>query len=143
MSRWTRRREPSRGQALIEFTVVIPIFLSVVLGLVEGSYYAAATVAVNHATHEGARYGVLATTSSLTDIQSRVQGSADPLAALGTSDITVRLNGATCNEACYDARVAGDRLTVITDFDHVPITGYIFPGLVFPADAQAELWVER
>jgi Flp pilus assembly protein TadG len=142
VSRWWRRRTRSSGQALVEFTFVIPVFLAVVLGIVEGSYYAVATVAVNHATHEGARYGVLETTTNVSDIQTRVRAAADPVATLGTTDITLRLNGSTCNEACYDAREAGDRLTVVTNFDHRPISSYIFPGLVFPADAQAELWVE-
>ena len=137
-----RRRTRSAGQALVEFTFVVPVFLGVVFGLAEGAYYAVATVAVNHATHEGARQGVLETTADLTDLQDRVQAAAEPVAALGTSDIAVELNGASCNEACFDAREGGDRLTVITNYDHVPLTGYIFPGLAFPADAQAELWVE-
>ena len=138
----SHRRARNAGQALVEFTVVVPIFLGVALGLFEGAYYAAATVAVNHATHEGARAGVLETTADVTDIIARVREAAEPVAALGSPDITLELNGATCDEACYDAREAGDRLTVITDYDHVPLTSYIFSGLVFPADAQAELWVE-
>lgn len=142
MSLLMRRRPRSAGQALVEFTFVVPVFLGIVLGLFEGAYYAVATVAVNHATHEGARQGVLETTPDLIDVQERVQEAAHPVAALGFSDITLELNGVACDDACFDGREAGDRLTVITDHDHIPLTGFIFEGLVFPADAQAELWVE-
>ena len=142
MSRISRLRSRSAGQALVEFTFVVPVFLGVVFGLFEGAYYAVATVAVNHATHEGARQGILETTADLTDIIAAVQEAAEPVASLGSPDITLELNGTTCNEACYDGRQAGDRLTVVTNYDHVPLSGYIFSGLVFPADAQAELWVE-
>ena len=56
------RNARRRGQALVEFSLVLPIFMLVFLGIAEGGYYIVATTTVSHATHEGARYGILETT---------------------------------------------------------------------------------
>jgi Flp pilus assembly protein TadG len=138
----TPTRTKGRGQALAEFALVIPLFLLVFLGVVEGGYYVVATTIVSHATHEGARFGVLDSTVSRAAVRTRVQQRAAPVVSLATGDINLRLNGASCNDACYDARVAGDRLMVRTTYTHRPLVGYVFPGITFPANADSELLVE-
>ena len=49
---------------------------------------------------------------------------------------------ASCNDSCYQGREPGDRLGVRTAYTHTPLVGYVFPGLSFPANADAELLVE-
>lgn len=136
----TSRRE--RGQSLAEFALVIPVFLLIVLGIAEGGYYVAATTIVSHATHEGARQGVLESTSDLIAITDRVQDAANPIVWIEDGDVSFRLNDGTCDDSCYSTRQTGDRLEVTTQYSHRPLVGYIFEGLAFPANAEAELWVE-
>jgi Flp pilus assembly protein TadG len=135
-------RRRSRGQSLAEFALAIPLFFLVFLGVAEGGYYVVATTIVSHATHEGARYGVLDSTASRAAVRTRVQQRAAPVVSLAATAITLRLNGSTCNDSCYDARVAGDRLMVKTNYTHTPLVGYVFPGLSFPANTESELLVE-
>ena len=141
-SRSPSPRQRSRGQSLAEFALVIPLMFLVFLGVAEGGYYVVATTIVSHATHEGARYGVLDSTASRAAVRTRVQQRAAPVVALATSAVNLRLNGASCNDACYDARAAGDRLMVRTTYTHTPLVGYVFSGISFPANADSELLVE-
>ena len=114
--------------------------------------WAAASTAVNSATHEGARLGVLETTASRGTIRARVKTAASPIVSIASSKITLRLakaNGdgtwqapGNCNNACYQAREKDDLLIVSTDYSHTPLLGYVFPGITIPSSASAELTVE-
>jgi Flp pilus assembly protein TadG len=147
MSRRTRPR--SRGQALAEFALAVPLFFLVFLGVAEGGYYVVATTIVSHATHEGARLGVLDSTMFRDDIRTRVQNRAAPVVSLTATAISVNLDATNnandctnCNNTQYNNRAAGDRLQVRTTYTHRPLVGYVFPGLSFPANARSELLVE-
>ncbi len=136
-----RGRAGSRGQSLAEFALVAPLFLLVVIGIAEGGYYVAASATVNHATHEGARFGVLASTADKDAVVNRVQDAAS--AIVGSSELTVGVCvEGTCTNSAYDSRDTGDRLKVSTQYTHTPLLGYVFSGLTFPANAEAELLVE-
>jgi Flp pilus assembly protein TadG len=146
------RRQRSRGQALVEFSLAIPLFMAIVVGIAEGGYYVAATTIVNSATHEGARLGVIGTTALPGTIQARVKEAAAPIVGLSDAAISLRLakvqeDGthaalAACDAACYGTRTTEDWLVVDVAYTHVPLVGYLFPGLTFPANATAELTVE-
>ena len=146
------RRRRSRGQSLAEFSLAIPLFMLVFLAIAEGGYYVAATTIVSSATHEGARLGVLESTSSRAVIRNRVQEAAGPIVSLDSTAINLEIakvnadgtyqSLASCNNTCYTARKKDDRLVVATAYTHTPLVGYVFRGITFPADAQAELTVE-
>lgn len=131
----------SRGQSLVEFALVAPLFLLVVISIAEGGYYVVASSTVNHATHEGARLGVLASTTTKDDVVSRVQDAASAIVGSSQLTIGVCVDG-TCTNAAYDSRNTGDRLKVSTQYTHTPLLGYVFSGLTVPANAEAELLVE-
>jgi Flp pilus assembly protein TadG len=147
MSRRSRPR--SRGQALAEFALAVPLFFLVFLGVAEGGYYVVATTIVSHATQEGARFGVLDSTVSRDAVRTRVQNRAAPVVALTATAITLNLDATNnandctnCTNTQYNARAAGDRLQVRTTYTHMPLVGYVFPGLSFPANSRSELLVE-
>lgn len=50
-------RRPRRGQALVEFAVILPTFLLVLLGIMEFGFVFAHYVTMEYATREGARMG--------------------------------------------------------------------------------------
>jgi hypothetical protein len=49
----------SRGQAMVELAFTLPIFLVILLGLVEGGRYVFYSETLNHAAREGARYAII------------------------------------------------------------------------------------
>lgn len=137
-----QRRRKSRGQSLVEFAMAAPLFFLVFLGVAEGGYFVVATTIVSHATHEGARFAILDSTVSRDDVRTRVQQRAAPVVPLTATAINLRLDDVSCNNACYTGRQPGQRLAVRTTYTHTPLVGYVFPGLTFPANAEAELLVE-
>lgn len=141
MGRGAGRRQ-SRGQALVEFALVIPIFFTAIVGIAEGGYYVMASTLVNHAAQEGARLAILESTANTVAVRNRVSHEAAPGTTLAASDITIRVNGSIVDDASFADRETGDRLSVEVAYDHAPLVGYIFPGLTFPASAASELWVE-
>jgi len=55
--RFIRRRSRSRGQALVEFALVVPIFFLLLFGFIDVARYVYTTTAYGQAAREGARYG--------------------------------------------------------------------------------------
>jgi Flp pilus assembly protein TadG len=60
-SRWKRHRR-ERGQSLVEFALVLPVFLILVFGIIDFSMALRSYVTLTNATREGARYGALGAT---------------------------------------------------------------------------------
>jgi Flp pilus assembly protein TadG len=54
-----RHRRHSIGQAMVELAFTLPIFLVILLGLVEGGRYVFYSETLNHAAREGARYAII------------------------------------------------------------------------------------
>ena len=52
-----RRREARSGQALVEFALIVPVFLLLLLGLLEFGFIFDHAMTVSYATREGARSG--------------------------------------------------------------------------------------
>lgn len=51
-----RRRDRSRGQSLVEFALVVPIFFLLLFGFIDVGRYVYTTTAYGQAAREGARY---------------------------------------------------------------------------------------
>lgn len=58
------RRQRRRGQALVEFTLVAPIFFLLLFGIVEAGRFMFYYEVLNNATREGARYAIVNGASS-------------------------------------------------------------------------------
>jgi hypothetical protein len=52
-----RRRSTGRGQGLVEFALVLPVFLLLMFGLIDGGRYVFMNNALSQAAREGARVG--------------------------------------------------------------------------------------
>lgn len=139
--RWRNRRAGVRsdaGQALVETALAVPIFLILVLAIVEGAAYAFAITSVQHATHEGGRLAALPDTTTETVVKARVTDRAAPI-EVSSEDIAVSVNsGATP----FSLRETGDRVHVTVTIDYQPLTSAIFGGLTFAVSADAEYRVE-
>jgi Flp pilus assembly protein TadG len=130
-----------RGQTLVEFALVTPLLLLTTLGLMEGGYYAMAITSVNHGTQEGARLAILPSTANVGAVQTRVRERSQPISVLA-ADVCVTIPPATACGGGFGSRKRGDKVIVATAYTHVPLVGYVFPGLTFPMNARSELFVE-
>lgn len=133
-----RRRPCSAGQGLVEFALSVPIFLVVVLALMEGGSYALAVTSLQSAAQHGARLAALPLTDGEADVEAEVIEHAGPV-AVNASQITVSVNG---GGTTFADRETGDRVRVTIDFAYRPLTSVLFGGAVFGLAADAEYVVE-
>ena len=75
LARLARKRED--GQSLVEFALVIPIFLLVLFAIVDFGMAFHAWITVTNSAREGARIGAVRATSA--DIEQRVRDTATSL----------------------------------------------------------------
>jgi Flp pilus assembly protein TadG len=76
MARWSRRLRPERGQALVEFALVVPLMLVLVFAVVDFGRAYLVWVTLRHASFEAARDGSTGDTQS--GIVARAQSAAGP-----------------------------------------------------------------
>ena len=114
------RRRRSRGQALVEFALVIPVFFMLLFGLIDLGHFVYVSNALNQAAREAARVGSVAGfTQDCSGVPSRAQciqqvavgrmaGTPTPTVTSGCS----RIIGTGPITVGADQCRAGDRLTV-------------------------------
>jgi Flp pilus assembly protein TadG len=133
-----RRRARSAGQGLVEFALAIPIFLLVVLAIMEGASYGFAVTTLQSAAQHGARLAALPLTEDEAAVETEVIEHAGPV-AVSTSQIAVSVNG---GGTTFADRETGDRVRVTIAFAYRPLTSVLFGGAVFSLAAAAEYVVE-
>jgi Flp pilus assembly protein TadG len=83
------RRE--RGQSLLEFALVIPIFLILVMGIIDFSLGLKSWITITNASREAARYAAVSCSSGVADtddVKERAVTAASGL-SIATDDVTV------------------------------------------------------
>ena len=103
-----RRRPRSRGQALVEFAVVLPVFLLILAGVIDFGLGLYSQMTVINAAREGARYAVVNTPLNTSNVTNRVEAMTG---GLDQSQLTV-------NVSCQAACASGDTVVVRVDYDY-------------------------
>lgn len=141
--RKNRKAEGERGQSLVEFTLIIPIFLLLVFAIVDFGMGLYSWITVTNAAREGARLGTVGADQAA--ITARVRDTAGNL---DNSDLTVTVTN--CVSGCSTTGDPGESLSVHVDYDYHLITpvssilnlisgGSIGPTLTFDATAEMRL----
>ena len=143
MSARGRSRRVSRGQALVEFALVFPIFLLLLFGMIDVGRFVYLNNAFNEAAREGARYGSVEqwqyscppSVSSPSRTTCTAQVAKDRIAGAPSPPVAT----ATCTPSSCRA---GDLLTVSVSTAPgsfrflTPIVGQLIPGPVVAGQAQ-------
>lgn len=79
--RRTRRGQEDRGTALVEFAIVLPVLVVLLVGIVEAGRVLAAQVALQGAARDGAR--VLALGGSSAEVEQAARATAGPAEVVG------------------------------------------------------------
>lgn len=130
-----------RGQALLEFALIVPIFLLLVLGVVQYGLLAQATETVTNLTRDGARFASLGAGQSDTDIKNYIirQASETPLRR-GTGP-TINDDFSIAITPARASRVKGAMVSVSVTYNlrsriFLPITGTLLSS--FPKNAGGD-----
>lgn len=115
--RGRRRRE---GQSLVEFAVVLPVFMLILAGIIDFGMGLYSQMTVINAAREGARLGVVQP-GDLPAIEARVEAMA---AGLDASQLTVpapaclRPSGSSFVTCTGTQWVSGDAVVVEVEYDY-------------------------
>jgi uncharacterized repeat protein (TIGR01451 family) len=131
-------RRPSRGQGFVEFALILPVLLLLMLGIIEFGYVFAAYSGLFNAAREGVRYGV----TNPKDVSGIVANAQEKifLADPATVDIVVRYDSGPDTPQFTDpAQVQiGNRVLVSVTCDLHTITPVIQPIVsTLPIHTQA------
>jgi Flp pilus assembly protein TadG len=135
-----RSRRRSRGQALVEFALIVPIFMVIAFGTIDFGLAFDASIGISNAAREGARAGV--TTPTLTAVSARVREVAG---RLNDSTLTISVScktaaGAACAGGLSGA-VSGTTIVVTVGYSYPMITPIAF-GTRIPLSSTAQMRVE-
>ena len=133
-----RRKNGEKGQALVEFTLLVPIFLLLLFAIVDFGMGFHAWITVTNSAREGARLG--AVSAAQTDIMDRVYQTAD--LPNESTQMTVTVTNAQGQP--------GQSVVVKVDYDYdliTPLAGMvqffsgnvIGPTLTFSSTAEMRL----
>lgn len=123
-----RARGSSRGQALVEFAFVLPIFLLLLFGTIDFGRYVYYVQILNNAAREGARYAIVHGSNSF---QPAGPNPNDPAVAAVVQNYAVGVigSGATFNVASTWGTPPNPPSNVRGQKVHVAVT-YAFRGLL-------------
>jgi len=117
-----RPRKRERGQSMVEFALVLPLMLLVLMGMVDFSRMLGVYLTLQNATREGARLAVTGATDSA--IAARVDAMAPTLTA---SSLTVTVTPA------QGSRTSGSDVTIASRYPYkimTPVVSAIVGGTI-------------
>ncbi len=118
-----------RGQSLVEFALMLPLLLLIVVGALDLGQTYRGYVAITNAAREGARYGASHPTATADEV--RLHASSELPADLSTVTFTIECApyGSTTFSSAYCAssdRVVGDQVKVTVSADFQLLALYLF-----------------
>lgn len=133
---WSGRRRRSAGQSMVEFALILPLFLLLVFGVLDFGRAVYADSTITNAAREGARFGII-TPSPTSAVQAKVQQYAATL-AIPASHVRVSCVTADSTDDCANAQ-PGDQITVAVTYTYVPVVvnigSFVAPSLTLATQA--------
>jgi Flp pilus assembly protein TadG len=138
-----KRGHRQRGQSMVEFALITPLFLILVLGIIDFGWGLRAYVTLTNASREGARYGVTLPTnasdqtSNIAAIKARVMDYSSGTIA-SADDVTVE----------YPNGLAGGNSVKVTahhDYEYITPLGGMLSFLLpdpLPMSASSQMRIE-
>lgn len=133
-----RFRRSQRGQSLVEFALVVPVFLVLLFALVDFGRGFQAWIEVTNAAREGARVGSLHGTSG--DIEARARAAAT---SLTPGNLTISSSGAGGDSGTSVVVTADYNFSLISPL--APMIGIVSGGTIgtsFTISSSADMRIE-
>ena len=125
------RRDGEKGQNLVEFAMVVPIFLILVFSIVDFGMGFHAWITVTNAPREGARIGAVGADSAT--IEARVIDTTSSLAAEDIEVTVVNAQGAPGEAVSVDVKYEYELVTPLAN-----LLGFFGGGLGSPITFHSE-----
>lgn len=133
-----RRKDGEKGQALVEFTLLVPIFLLLLFAIVDFGMGFHAWITVTNSAREGARLG--AVSAAQTDIVDRVYQTADlPNEATQMTVTVTNAQGSPGTSVVVEVDYDYDLITPLAGMIQFFSGNVIGPTLTFSSTAEMRL----
>jgi len=116
-------KKPFKGSSFLEFMMVAPVFLLLVMGMIESSALMYDKVIITDASREGARYGVVIRSggyAALEDVQAYAQSYCSNKLINFSGSPSVSVTAMSSNEEGEEPAF-GDSLTVTVTFQYTGV----------------------
>ncbi|MEX1336214.1 MAG: TadE family protein [Candidatus Limnocylindrales bacterium] len=136
------KRERGRGQALVEFAMILPVFFLVVAGMFDFGLGIYSDLTLVNAAREGARLGVIdpGNTSAIEDRVREMAGNLDP-SKLTVTVACERPSGSTFTACTSPMWLPGDATKVTVDYKY-SVFFPIFFGTEIPLSSESKMRIE-
>lgn len=131
---WPRRGQDDSGVAAVEFALIFPVLILLVLGIINFGYGFGQQLALNQAVREGARQAVVPGTNNgadvdeLTEIQGVVRGSLGGLVPPAEVSVTAQDSSGTATPTGCDEIDVGDELVLEASYPAKLLVPMPIPG---------------
>lgn len=130
------RRIRYRGQGLVEFALVLPIFLLLTFGVIEMGWLLYNNHTLSNATREGARYAMVngersENSSAISGVHAIVTDHASGLSGSVTTEVTPSTIGEP-----------GTQVTVASYYEYQPVVGVIVGVGSFTLSSESTVIVQ-
>ena len=132
-----RYRRAERGQSLVEFVLVLPVFLVLLFAIIDFGMGFHAWITVTNASREGARIGAVG--ASTAEIENKVRSSASSLDQAKLSVTVTNAQGAAGDPVTVDVAYQYDLITPLSNVLTLVGGGGIGSSLTFTATTQMRL----
>jgi Flp pilus assembly protein TadG len=136
-----RYRSRSRGQSLVEFALVLPIFLLLISGMLDLGLALYTNMTVANATREGARVGVVSPSTSVVEDRVRAMSSELDQTRLGVSTTCREPSGSTWVSCSAPLWQSGDTVVVTTTYTYRMLWPLAM-GATLPLASTVEMRIE-
>ncbi len=124
-----------RGTAAVEFAILLPVLCALILGMIDYGYFFFLNSTAVNAAREGARAGVVVTTTATAAQDVAVTVATNYLAAANIDVGTSCLNCATVSATYDDSDPDDETIEVTVTIDpFTPLTGFL-PASAMPSRA--------
>ena len=136
------RDERGRGQALVEFAIVLPVFFLLVAGMFDFGLGIYSDLTLVNAAREGARLGVIdpGNTSAIETRVRAMAGNLDP-AKLSVTVACERPSGTSFTACTSPMWLPGDATKVTVDYKYSMFFPVLF-GTEIPLSSESKMRIE-
>ncbi len=134
-----RGRKVERGAAAVEFALLLPLLMVILLGTIDWGYYFFVEQVVTNAAREGARVGSLTPAGTAT---ADATSASDAQTAAQSYLTAGGLDGAKAT-VTVNAVAPGPSIQVTVSYPTGSITGFTVLAALMPAQAQAQSIMRR
>jgi Flp pilus assembly protein TadG len=109
---WRYGQKKERGQSMVEFVLVVPIFLVLIFGIVDFGMGIHAWLTITSSSREGARIGSVS--ASAAEIEAKVRSTSSSLDQSQLTVVTTNAQGASGESVVVDVDYHYDFITPLS-----------------------------